>query len=67
MLAMLAFVVPLIVAVNVTFIWLAMPPGAVYVTADPVVLEREPQAAAEQEPPEIAHATGASPESVADI
>jgi len=67
MLAMLALAVPLIVAVKVTFIWLAMPAGAVYVTTDPVVLEREPQAAAEHEPPEIVHDTGASPDSAAVI
>ena len=67
MLAMRELAVPLIVAVKVTFIWLAMPGGAVYVTADPVVLEREPQVAAEHEPPEIVHDTGASPESAAVI
>ncbi len=67
MLATLASAVPLIAAVRVTFIWFVMPAGAVYVTVAPVMLEREPHAAAEQEPPDIVHDTGASPESAAVI
>src|SRR5271156_1274180 len=59
--------VPVIAAVSVNFICVAIPAGAVYVTAVPVVLETTPHADAEQEPPPMVHDTGSSPESEAVI